>query len=371
MKYAHLERYKITLTTESPVFIGASTQEKLSKRECVYDRDKGLLYVPDLTRLIEAIEKQGSLNDFEAFLLQAQSQQGDRVTLRDFLRNINIPIVPDAPWVRYTLETASGDYSALNTVNCFIKNAQGQPYLPGSSIKGAIRTALLAARSREEGLQNMVYNAEQKPKNRWAGTEENPLRILRLNPEERKRYDAVNDLLRALYVSDSAPFPLDCLMICKKLELSSSGEVHGTTQGNRSGRTSPPLYRECLRPGVTTHFYLTLDKKLAGGQLSMEKITQALQAWYTLQRQRYDDQFHWEDVPLRGVELSGTPIILGGGVGFQSKNLMYKLADPEKARAAIHKILSAQFYCPYPLPATKRRNRLCEFCFPPSAAVTH
>ena len=101
-------------------------------------------------------------------------------------------------------------------------------------------------------------------------------------------------------------------MICKKLELSSSGEVHGTTQGNRSGRTSPPLYRECLRPGVTTHFYLTLDKKLAGSQLSMEKITQALQAWYTLQRQRYDDQFHWEDVPLRGVEFSGTPIILGG-----------------------------------------------------------
>ena len=156
MKYAHLERYKITLTTESPVFIGASSQEKLSKRECVYDRDKGFLYVPDLTRLIEAIEKQGSLNDFEAFLLQAQSQQGDRVTLRDFLRNINIPIAPDAPWVRYTLETASGDYSALNTVNCFIKNAQGQPYLPGSSVKGAIRTALLAARSREEGLQNMV-----------------------------------------------------------------------------------------------------------------------------------------------------------------------------------------------------------------------
>ena len=263
--------------------------------------------------------------------------------------NHNIPIREDATWVRYTLRTASGDYPAMNTLNCFIKNVQDQPYIPGSSIKGAIRTALLASCSREEGLQSMAYQAEQNPKYRRAGAEEHPLRILRLNTAERKRTDAVNDLLRALYISDSAVFPLDALIVCKKLELSSNGEVHGTAQGMRSGRTSPPLYRECLRPGLSTHFYLTIDKKLAASQLSPEKITQALEAWYALHRQRYDDQFAWEDVPLEGVTFSGVPIILGGGVGFQSKSLLYRLADAEKARAVIHSVLCAQFYKTYKL----------------------
>ena len=349
MKYAHLERCRVTLTTEAPVFIGASNTEKLSKRECVYDRDKALLYVPDIVKLIVTIGERGSLPAFEAYLTQAQSQQGDRMTLRDFLRNHNIPITPEAPWVRYTLRTASGDYPAMNTLNCFIKNVQGQPYIPGSSIKGAIRTALLAARSGEKELQSMANQAELKPKNRWAGMEEHPLRVLRLHPEERKRTDAVNDLLRALYVSDCAPFPLDSLIVCKKLELSADGEVHGTAQGSRSGRAAPPLYRECLRPGMSTHFYLTIDQKLAGTQLSMEKISQALSAWYDLQRQRYDAQFRWEDVPLDGMDVPGVPLILGGGVGFQSKSLMYKLADPEKARAVIHKILKAQFGRTYKL----------------------
>lgn len=343
MKYAHLNRWKVTLTTESPVFIGASPQEKLSKRECVYDQGKGVLYVPDIVKLIETIEKQGNLNDFESFLLQVQSQQGDRISLREFLRNINIPISPDAPWVRYTLKTASGDYSTLNALHCFIKNAQGLPYIPGSSIKGAVRTALLAARSKEEELQSMIKNAEDKPKSRWSGPVENPLRVLRLNQRPEKETDAVNDLLRAMQVSDSAPCPLDSLVVCKKLELSSDGEVHGTSQGNRNRRSSPPLYRECLQPGTKTFFYLTIDQKLAGTQLSVTQITQALKSWYALQRQRYDDQFAWENVPLDGVEFSGVPIILGGGVGFQSKSLTYRLADPEETRTAVHNILKAQF----------------------------
>ena len=79
----------------------------------------------------------------------------------------------------------------------------------------------------------------------------------------------------------------------------------------------------------------------------MTQITQALKSWYALQRQRYDDQFAWENVPLDGVEFSGVPIILGGGVGFQSKSLTYRLADPERTRAAVHTILKAQFYKTY------------------------
>jgi len=347
MKYAHLERFRVSLTTVSPVYIGASNAEKLSKRECIFDRNNGILYIPDLPQLIEAIEKKGRLNDFETFLLQEQSQQGDRVTLRDFLRNINLPLQPDAPWVRYRLQTASAEYTAFNTINCFIKNAQGQPYIPGSSIKGAIRTALLAARSREEDLLRMTQNAEMNPKNKWPGPEEYPLRSLRFITEERKRNDAVNDLLRAVQISDSSPFSLDSLVVCKKLELSSNGEVHGDTQGARTGRSSPPLYRECLLPEEETHFYITIDNNIARGLLSLDQITQALEAWFALQRKRYDDQFQWDTVPLHGMDCPGIPIILGGGVGFQSKSLVYKLADPEKTRAAVHAILKAQFYKTY------------------------
>ncbi len=75
-----------------------------------------------------------------------------------------------------------------------IKDVYGQPYLPGSSLKGALRTVLAvgAAMRVKADFDNL------NPGRSWAA-----------QPVERKLFgnDPNHDLLRALQVSDSAPVP--------------------------------------------------------------------------------------------------------------------------------------------------------------------
>lgn len=58
-------------------------------------------------------------------------------------------------------ETADVPYSknprnALNDVHTFIKDSKGRMYIPGSSLKGAFRTAIIAAMIRKDrkGMKN-------------------------------------------------------------------------------------------------------------------------------------------------------------------------------------------------------------------------
>lgn len=336
MKYQHLERYRLTLETLSPVFIGSS-QDDLSKKESILLPKDGLVLIPDLNKLISFLEQKRSLEAFEQFLFN----EGDRRTLLMFLQDQSIQVSPNVPWVQYRLRCSSADMKdRLNKLSRFVKNTQGQPYIPGSSIKGAIRTAMLARRSTEEVLRGVKETAERNARQRMAQGEENPLRILPLDPNPKKKYDAVNDLLRSLEVSDSAPFGDDSLIVCRKIELTEVGDVKGAANGDGSRKSSPPLYRECLRPSLKTHFYLTIDRSLAKDQLTIEMIQEALKQWNRVQNE-YADQFdHWH-LDLKGMETKDIPIVLGGGVGFQSKSLLMKLKAGRKI--TIHRVLKAQF----------------------------
>lgn len=75
-----------------------------------------------------------------------------------------------------------------------IKDVYGSPYLPGSSLKGALRTVLAVAAAEElkPDLRRLEYSRA------WAG-----------QPVERQLFgaDPNHDLLRALQVGDSAPVP--------------------------------------------------------------------------------------------------------------------------------------------------------------------
>ena len=338
MKYLHLERYKITLETVSPIFIGS--MDNYAKKELVYIPNEGIVLIPDLGKLISLLEDKGCLERFERFLLDNVNNK----TLRDFLQEQSVQLSVNAPWVKYHLRCSSNDMGNLNTLSAFIKNAEGKPYIPGTSIKGAIRTALLADMGTEGTFNSVKDTAMHNFKERRAGAEEHVLRVLKVNTERNKEKDAVNDLLKSLQVSDSAPFELDSLIICKKLELTKDGMVNGISSGFRRGRASAPLFRECLRPGLKTQFYLTIDKSVAGNQLTIQMIISALKKWMTVQDE-YADCFDQLDVALKGMQARNVPIILGGGVGFQSKSLLMKLKQGRDD--TIHYVLKNQFYKTY------------------------
>ena len=338
MKYKHLERYKVALETVSPVFIGSS--DNLNKKELVFIPNEGMVLVPDLDKLIAALEAKRALEAFEQYLMN----ESNRKPLREFLQEQGIPVAANAPWVQYHLRCSSIEFRNINTLSRFIKDVQGRPYIPGASIKGAIRTALLYNRSSDKNIQSVKgaadYEIRTKRKQRECRDAEYPLRVLKLDQRERKEMDAVNDLLKCLEVSDSAPFGDNSLVVCKKLELTRDGDVNGTSDVVSRGKPAPPLYRECLRPGLKTHFYVTIDKSLAKDKLSVDVIKNALKQWQRVQNE-YADRFDYGRIDLRGLDTAGIPIVLGGGVGFQSKSLLMKLKDDRDS--TIHAVLDAQF----------------------------
>ncbi len=336
MKYGHLERIRVTLTTSAPVFIGS--QNKLNSRECILN--KGIIYVPDFTLLVNEISRRHCMEDFESFLVEPLTQQGFRQNLSGFLYSLQIPIYDNAPWILYKIRTG-GEFVKLNGLNLCLRNAQGRPYIPGSSIKGAFRTALLAARIPNTDLSYVMDNMMRKPKNDEVGQEEHSLRTLNIVDEQGKRIDknnAITDLLKGLHVSDSAPFEKDSTIVCKKMELQADGEL----RGENGKRPASPVYRECLQPGLKTHFYITLDRNVVGQTLTVESLTKALRAWYGLQRQ-YINQFDLFDYDLKALPDPGIPLILGGGVGFQQHSLIYRAADQDKVRKTVHYVLKEQF----------------------------
>ena len=358
MKYHHIERLRVRLDIVSPVHIGSSSQERLSKKECIIDNNKGRVYVPDVPRLLQVFENRGCLPQYEEFLMEPSLPGNKSRSLEQFMRSMNIPVTGKEDWIQYSLVVSTRDIGAVNVLNRCVKNSQGNPYIPGSSIKGALRTALLAARMSEQAVRALVDSAKFDPKNRRPGNEENALRVLGFPGN--KPADAVNDLLRSLQVSDSAPFDGLSMTVCKKLELTQKGKINGMVQGFSGGKSAPPLYRECIMPGRSTRFYMTLDKTLSGSRLTFQNIEDALKEWNRIQRE-YMDQFDLSQICHDENTNGGIPLTLGGGVGFQSKSLIYRAKDPELVRKTVHAVLKKQFertYLPYEDEAAPYRMKI-------------
>lgn len=119
-----------------------------------------------------------------------------------------------------------------------IKDPWDHPYLPGSSLKGALRTALLwhalTLKGRTVGLEQLGRSAK------WAA-----------QPLEREIMgaDANHDLLRALQVADSEPVEP------KRLMLVNAKVIAGDEAGS-------PIELEAVEEGVILHTQIKVDRAL-------------------------------------------------------------------------------------------------------------
>lgn len=331
MKYGHLERFKVELTVQSPVFIGSG--EKLRAKEIIMDYRQRIIHIPSLLDMVESLLnswKRGLSDDYIRFVTDPNQKR-----LSDFLSGHGISLTPLPAWVKYTISIQS-DASGVNTLSTFTKNEDGLPYIPGTSIKGAIRTALIAARMNERDKQSLWKELEEKPKNRGTCVAERVMRILPNNKDfnGQIRNDAVNDLLRAIEISDSAPIDPEALTVCRRHWISADGEDRPTRS---------PLFMECLIPGAKTCFYLTVDhSQWPTNEDVITTIRAALTDWDSL-CYRVHESFFAHELASPSPK-GGVPIILGGGTGFHRKSLVYRARNyPEESVQLAHSTLRLQF----------------------------
>lgn len=320
-----------------------------------------MAYFLDEARWVSFLGRRQLMKPFLAYIEESSRQLGQRrgsfrgKNLWDWLRAQGVQKREmEALAVRRARAERSviSEKGSLNDVHLQMALSDGRPYVPGSTIKGALRTGILYRMIQQEPerfrgfWQEICREAESRDRLRdkertWQGIERRletqALHTLRV--DRKKPAEMVNSALRGLRVSDAAVAKRETETLL----------LQKPTKSNRQGKTSktPPLFRECIPPGRRLHFTLTADFSMLCtlGITSFEDIFQGLRA-YTAQAlalleeefPKYRPQFD---------EAREADCLLGGGTGFLSKTLVYALArDAREARNFTARYLDEKFWNP-------------------------
>lgn len=136
--------------------------------------------------------------------------------------------------MKYTMDAGDiqREKGRMQIMAC-IKDPYGNPYIPGSSIKGMLRTILLCAELMKQekkydiDRENIVLNLRQENVKRKQVLARDIKNIEcktfhTLNRPDQKETDAVNDNMSGIIISDSEPLSCNDLILCQK-----EGAAHG------------------------------------------------------------------------------------------------------------------------------------------------
>jgi CRISPR-associated protein Csm5 len=132
------QTYQLQLTTLTPVCIG--TGNKLSPyADYVIDEQRKKIYYIDQELVKNKLAKEPNLIDeYVEGVANGMDNNRSSFNLKNFLKNrLNIDVHKEH---RLQLDCEAKGSKELYTI---VKNAGLQPYIPGSSLKGAVKTALL------------------------------------------------------------------------------------------------------------------------------------------------------------------------------------------------------------------------------------
>jgi len=311
--------FEVQVSTLTPLHIGNGV-ELLNQYD--YAIHTGYTWRIHHDRLLEAQR----IEDLRQLAIIAEQPPQELLTDDDYR--------PGSPFFRYVLKgtpRATGEGAVLREQ---IKDVYDRPYLPGSSLKGALRTALAASLWKQNGLRLEVNRLGRNPK---FAAQELERSLLGKNPN--------HDLLRALHVSDSRPLEADSLMVVNARVI------------NRGGALGSPIEMEAIRPDVTFHLTIKVDTalfsewaKAKGLRFAAESALRALpqivnkraleqvrreQAWFgRIPNAGRVTSFY--DSLLKGqLQPNQMLLCLGWGTGWESKTFGTQMFGDPRTREAL------------------------------------
>lgn len=322
------ENYKLKLKVLTPVHIGSG--ETIGKNEYVIDQNR--VYIFDMYKLFKGLTKLNALEKYENAVMSMK-----QFKLYDFFKTNNIKRETYKSWAEYSYEIPEdADIKTMNITAC-IKDAYHKPYIPGSSLKGALRTAVTV----NEILDGKAKKYSQRVKDeipRLTGKKRDmafvesdmdvelfhTLKLLDKKPYDNK--NAVNSVFKGLKISDSTPVKLDDLALCVKIDLDDG-----------DGENVLNVVRECIKPGTELTFDVSIDTGIF--PYDAKKLLGAVKRSFDLQAERFLSHFGGVDIPS-----ADNVIYIGGGTGFVSKTVIQALFNENDALYVTRNILSKQFW---------------------------
>ena len=343
-------RQEYELTCIAPVHVGSG--QKLKSFEYLYDRRKDEVAFLNESKWIALLAQHDLMDTFaDAVMSGAFLRQSIREWLLDHqikegeLRSIILRRAASAPLI-----TKERGRTKLNDIVAQTTLVDGRPYIPGSTIKGALRTGMLyhairrdPARFRstwQEILRSLrePLKDQKKTSDRMMSRVEQALLHTLCLSDDVKTGDAVSSAMRGLRVSDAVSTVRDTVVLQK---------VDATTKKKRQGEnvSELPLFRECIPAGAKLRFAVTADLSMleTTGIHSLDEALAGVRA-YTADGLRLQEKVFGKKYPALFAAAKNADALLGGGTGFLSKTLVYALAgSDEEAHTFIASYLDAAF----------------------------
>lgn len=299
------QRFKVTLLT--PVHIGSG--ETLGSHLILQDPDR------------DRRRSQTFILDMDALLSQVTDEQADKITeilisgrssdLLDSLRREKMKLD------QVSLYTLQRGFPARD-LRLQIRRSDGIPIIPGSSLKGALRTLVLTGMTVDsagklndigntalEAARNGFSGSRQQPKPEWAAQ---PLEEVVFRPASR---DAHSDLLRCLHTRDVTFSPKDLEISFVKIHSPSKTDLSRLKPiptKNPEMRSDRPIVIgvETLKAGISSQAEITSDSRLSKGQWA-EKLNFANRAftWEDLSRWSHINAQRFLEKEKKRAEQSG------------------------------------------------------------------
>ena len=352
MNSKQFETAKMCLHVVTPINIADGVT--LRAKDYLYDTRQRRDYYLNLHAWHWFVYKHKLLDKYEKYI----SNFKDRKSLLEWLQeqgcgleNLQDVISSEA---QADASLVDAEKKTLHDINRHIRHGDGTPFIPGSSIKGVFRTAVLykLLQKRQDikskywrQIQGKISNNYLNPKRDFDGLakdlESELLHTLRLKDDKERNIsnkNAVCSAMRGLQVSDT--------YASRNVQTAILQKVDGGF--DKFGKASPkklPIFRECMLPEAELFFDVKIEKAVMN-TIAINSVDDLLKATHSffaavtdLLQQAFGKEYQ---EAFQGVAAGN--MFLGGNTGFLSKTLLAMLApDKDTAKNTIKVLLDKSF----------------------------
>lgn len=345
MKY-----WKVTLHCSTPVFVGSG--DILEKTQFIYDGQQRKIYFLDEKKWAIFLGKHKWIDDFAHALLTMRKSYSLSEYVKGKFETVGKAIsVLQKEGVITKEEFCAMGKNGPSNIMMFVRDIEGNPYIPGSSLKGAFRTAILASALKKGTYREYWNRIEEAATEKTADKIETKInecmhdleKALTIPDNVKKPQEMVNSYFRGLQVGD-AVLKKGKLSIVQKLDLS---------VGEKDPHKLVKVCREALASGAELEFILGIDDSDKGmGHFGIQDFNDLqdilkdfVERQYEILKIPFEKQSEAAKEALEDIyQANQADLLLGGGTGFISKTLIYMLApDKQCAVNVIRQYMEKKF----------------------------
>ena len=336
-----IDHAQLSLTIVSPTNIGGP--ENLTTKDYMYNYDAGEVYLLNNYEWFRFLAHHNKLEEFELYMQDEMIRPNGR-TMYDWAKNA----IGASQLTKDTLRSAIGSImkssiynkgrkNSLNDITPQIRGANGDVYIPGSSIKGVIDSAIISHMLRNnKAFRSNVQRELRKVLDVYKRKNARSLfkdifkmvnlAILKhihvLTNNEGKPFKGIlASAFRGISISDAMPMDVIKTEVLKKED----------SCIDEDGIHDISVHRECILPNQQFSFTLTLDTAMTKeiGITSIDQVLDILQEDFDATHKLLASKFK-KVSPSVFKALDSANAYIGSNTGFIQKTIITAFTDDEK-----------------------------------------